>query len=369
MLKGNISHTVKVIGLSFLLPAVLLTSNGTVASDDYAGSLVELLKNTGKAGADELCLVSDKVSETAKSTGIFGKIGGVFGGVKDKISSSFFDKSIYCKKDIITVALQTAEEVDIAIVQTSETLHSALIALEYKEEDLRELARIKKADLGTSFTKQALGNVEKNSKVIEKWSSELSNAVEKRKHAPLGAEAQKAFAKAVGNLRGAYFHQTKALIGIYLLKEYALITPKKELATLILNSKRVGLPENYWTQFLPRLASAFSNIFQSGMAGFSTDKVFDDSESKAIADTTGDKAVDRARKESIAAAKQIESKSSFANLPPAQEQLNLTENEPESGKAVSTKQRRTETDTAASEKSDAKSRNFLESATKLIPSF
>lgn len=326
MLKNNMTHKLKAIGLSCLLPVVLLAPSGLIAAEDYAGSLSELVKNSGKAGTDELCLLANRVSDIAAPTGIFG----VIKGIKDQVSSSLFSESVYCDKNIINIALQTAEEADLAVVQTSETLHSALIALDYKEEDLRDLARIKKANLGTSFTKKALGNVENNSKVVEKWSSELSRAIAKRQNSPLGQDAKKEFAKAVGNLRGAFFHQAKALIGIYLLKEYAVTAPKAELAALVVHSKRVGLPEDFWSKALPRLASALGNVFKSGQAGLATDQIIDDSEWEAIVNTTSDAAINRARKESVAAAKQIEGKSSFAGLSSDKDQIKLADRQNDS---------------------------------------
>ncbi|MBL3619490.1 MAG: hypothetical protein JMN26_17440 [gamma proteobacterium endosymbiont of Lamellibrachia anaximandri] len=326
MLKNNITHKLKTIGLSCLLPVVLLAPSGLVAAEDYAGSLTELVKNSGKAGTDELCLLANRVSDIAAPAGVVDQLK----RFKDRVNSSFFSESVYCDKNIINIALQTAEEADLAIVQTSETLHSALIALDYKEEDLRDLARIKKANLGTSFTKKALGNVENNSKVVEKWSIELSKAITKRQNSPLGQDAKEEFAKAVGNLRGAFFHQAKALIGIYLLKEYAVTAPKAELATLVVHSKRVGLPEDFWSKALPRLAGAIGNVFKSGQAGLATDQVIDDSEWEAIVNTTSDAAIIQARKESVAAAKQIEGKSSFAGLPSDKDQIKLADKQNDS---------------------------------------
>lgn len=360
MLTKNITRTAKIIGLSCLLPSLLQVPN-VVASESYGGSLLEVVKNGGKAGKDEGCLVSGKVSEAANSSGLMGtlgKFGGALSSMKDKAVGSLFNKSVYCKKNIISVMLQTGEEIDLAVVQTADALHAALQALDYKAEDLHELAQIKKAELGTKFTGQALGNVEDNSEVVQQWATELSKAVEERKEKPLGPEAEQALAKAVGNVRGAIFHQTKTLIGSYLIQEYFATTPKKQILAMGVHYEKVGLTDDFIFKLPSRTLDIAGNVGTTFKAMKSAEQVLDDSELNAIIETTGDAAIDRERKESIAAAKQIEQNSSFADLPSAQDQMKVAEADTDSESEVE------ESDEATDDTGGSKA---IEAAKKLWP--
>ena len=326
MRTKNIIRSVKVIGLACLLPTLLQATN-VAAAENYTNSLYEVVSNAGEAGQDELCLVAKKVTDSVAPTSTLGKLGVIVSETTTQLTAALFSKSVYCGKNIISSMLQAGEEIDLAIALAADSLHSSLIALDYKEEDLRNLAKIKKAEVGTRFTGQALGNTENNTKVIEHWASQLKDAIEKRKSSHLSADTKKALAKAVGNARGAIFHQTKALIGSYVIKEFLESTPEEQMVALVVRHKDKGLTKDFFQKLPSRILSVATNVGHTIQAMQSMEDVLDNSEFKAIIETTGKVAIEQERAESLAVAKQIEEKSSFASLSAAQDQEKIAKNE------------------------------------------
>ncbi|MCF6355394.1 MAG: hypothetical protein L3J26_09920 [Candidatus Polarisedimenticolaceae bacterium] len=326
MLTKNITRSAKIVGLACLLPTLLQATNAA-AAENYTNSLYEVVRNSGEAGRDELCLAAKKATDSVASTGFLGKLEILASEATTQVTAAFFSKSVYCGKNIISSMLQTGAEIDLAVALAAGSLHSSLIALDYKEEDLHELARIKKAEVGTRFTGQALGNTESNSEVIQRWASQLSSAIADRKESPLGADAKKALAKAAGNVRGAIFHQTKALIGSYVIKEFIESTPEEQIIALVVRHKDKGLTKDFFQKMPSRTLSVVSNVGHTIQAMQSMEKVLDDSELKAIIEITGEAAIEQERKESLAVAKRIEEKSSFASLSTTPEQIKIAKNE------------------------------------------